>query len=431
MLRALKINKRKELRLKELESLRAKQEELKTKSAELAKALDEAETEEDISLVEAEIDQALADEAENNSAIEAAENDIADLDEELSGLEEKQDRTKDSTVKIRGLGGNHVAELRTAGELNLRAKTPYEKRDRMRSVLETKENKEFYERIADVIKNRAVTNTDLLIPEIIIDMINIDMLDVGKIYGLVTVRQVPGTTRIILNGDTPDAVWLDCCGDLSELSLDFNLQELDCYKIGGFIAICNATLEDAFINLAVHIQEQLVKAIAVGLDRAILNGTGATGKQPAGIIPALVSGNKITVTSDYATVMSNFGLLPDDASNLTAVMTRATYYKHFAPQTIATTSAGQVISQSAGNARLPDGTPVVFTNKKNIADDRMLLGDFSKYLLVQRKGLQLAKSEEVRFLQDQTVFKGTARYDGKPIKKEYWLLFTLTVPAAK
>ena len=37
------------------------------------------------------------------------------------------------------------------------------------------------------------------------------------------------------------------------------------------------------------------------------------------------------------------------------------------------------------------------------------------YLLAERAGAQFATSDQVRFIEDQTVFKGTARYDGLPV----------------
>ena len=45
----------------------------------------------------------------------------------------------------------------------------------------------------------------------------------------------------------------------------------------------------------------------------------------------------------------------------------------------------------------------------------IIFGYFDLYLLAQRAGAQLAQSEHVRFIEDQTVFKGTARYDGVPV----------------
>ena len=51
-----------------------------------------------------------------------------------------------------------------------------------------------------------------------------------------------------------------------------------------------------------------------------------------------------------------------------------------------------------------------------------LLGDYeiaggfgSLYLLSEREGQKIESSEHVKFLENQTVFKGYARYDGKPV----------------
>ncbi|MGF2525981.1 phage major capsid protein, partial [Ralstonia pseudosolanacearum] len=51
----------------------------------------------------------------------------------------------------------------------------------------------------------------------------------------------------------------------------------------------------------------------------------------------------------------------------------------------------------------------------NFVPDNVIIGGyFDLYLLAERAGQKFATSEHVRFLQDQTVFKGTARYDGTP-----------------
>ena len=61
-------------------------------------------------------------------------------------------------------------------------------------------------------------------------------------------------------------------------------------------------------------------------------------------------------------------------------------------------------------------------------DDEMqdyeIIGGFGgNYLMAERAGVEFASSTEVRFLQDQTVFKGTARYDGKPAIAEAFVVF--------
>lgn len=53
-----------------------------------------------------------------------------------------------------------------------------------------------------------------------------------------------------------------------------------------------------------------------------------------------------------------------------------------------------------------------------IPDNVIIGGYFDLYLLAERAGEKFAQSEHVRFIQDQTVLKGTARYDGKPVIAE-------------
>jgi hypothetical protein len=42
--------------------------------------------------------------------------------------------------------------------------------------------------------------------------------------------------------------------------------------------------------------------------------------------------------------------------------------------------------------------------------------------MAERAGVEFASSTEVRFLQDQTVFKGTGRYDGRPIEGKAFVI---------
>ena len=63
----------------------------------------------------------------------------------------------------------------------------------------------------------------------------------------------------------------------------------------------------------------------------------------------------------------------------------------------------------------------------------IIAGYFDLYILAERAGQKFASSEHVRFLQDQTVFKGTARYDGAPAIAEAFVVIAIkgaTVNAA-
>ena len=65
----------------------------------------------------------------------------------------------------------------------------------------------------------------------------------------------------------------------------------------------------------------------------------------------------------------------------------------------------------------------LFVHKSNNVEKRIkeitsVVPYFDLYLLGERAGAQFAQSEHVYFIQDQTVFKGVARYDGQPVIAE-------------
>jgi hypothetical protein len=68
-----------------------------------------------------------------------------------------------------------------------------------------------------------------------------------------------------------------------------------------------------------------------------------------------------------------------------------------------------------------------------VPDNVIVGGYFDLYLLAERAGAKFATSEHVRFLQDQTVFKGTARYDGVPVIAEAFVAIGIngTTPSAE
>jgi HK97 family phage major capsid protein len=69
----------------------------------------------------------------------------------------------------------------------------------------------------------------------------------------------------------------------------------------------------------------------------------------------------------------------------------------------------------------------------NFLPDNVIIGGyFELYILAERRGPRFATSEHVRFLQDQTVLKGTARYDGGPAIAEAFVAIGIAgnTPAA-
>ena len=255
--------------------------------------------------------------------------------------------------------------------------------------------------------------------------------DYSTLYPLVDRIQVKGTARILIDTDTTAATWVEQnaalpVGDVGTIaSIDF-----DGFKVGKVTFVDNFMLQDSVINLDFYISSKIARAIALALDIAILNGTGAVGKQPTGIIPSIPAENKVDVTvgSELVDFLKPIGLIDtglDSVGEITAVMKSSTYYTHFLEYSINVDGNGNVVGKLPNLTR-PDlvGIPVVFNN--SMAADEVLYGDFQQYTLVERENITIDNSEHVRFVEDQMAFRGKGRFDGKPTKEEAFVLVTIT-----
>jgi len=425
---------------------------LSTRESELEVALNEATTEttdEEKAVLEAEVaqhetdQQALeAEEAEHEAAKRKLTEEIAELTSELDALNAravtppaaspaaKPEERKDE---------HHMPETRTRKWLS-EAISPNLSRDDVKVFLtRAREMKG---------QKRAVSGTDLLIPDVLLGILRDNMHRYSKLMSKVYLKPVAGTTRQRIAGSIPEGVWTEAVGALNELSLSFNQIEVDGYKVGGYIAIANSILEDSDINLATEIMDALGQAIGFAVDKAILFGTGT--KMPIGIATRLAQtsepsnwgANAPTWTdlhstnilklnpASYATNELFFAALMLYASVAKAnysngqkwwAMNSKTWYTLLS-KTVTFNAAGALVGAQQQTMQIIDGEVVIL---EFISDYDIIGGYGSLYLLVERAGVQLAESEHVFFLQEQTVYKGTARYDGKPVFGEAFVMINI------
>ena len=303
------------------------------------------------------------------------------------------------------------------------------------------EVKEFLSRTRELGKQkRAINGAELLIPEIVLDLIREDINRYSKLMKHVRVRPVPGKARQNTMGAIPEAVWTEMCATLNELSLVFYQTEMDGYKVGGYIAVCNATLEDSDIALASEIIDALGQAIGYALDKAIVYGTGT--KMPLGVVTRLaqktapseypasarpwedlsstniltISAANSTGTKLYQSIIKSSGAAKsrNSAGDKFWVMNEKTYTTLLA-EALSINASGAIVSGQNMTMPVIGGSIEILDF---IPDDNILGGYGDRYLLAERAGTSIAQSEHVRFIEDQTVFKATARYDGQPVFAE-------------
>lgn len=435
-LKALLLRKQLDDAKKRLDALRAKDNEFQSRETELEKAIAEMPEDADKetrSAVEESVTQFEQDK-------DAHENAKADLNREIEGLEAELE-AEEETPAADPVPAQEPVEDKRKDDKNMRIP---ETRARMFGAT-AQEREMFFARedvknyLAEVRKcikeKRALTNVGLTIPEVMLGVLRENITNYSKLYRHVNVRAISGEGRMIVMGTIPEAVWTDCCANLNELDLAFNDVEVNCWKVGGYFAVCNATLEDSDIDLAAELVSAIGQAIGLALDKAILYGTGT--RMPLGVVTRLAqteapsdypatarpwadlrTTNILSVASGttgadlIAAIVSDFGAAKGKYSRgeKVFVMNEATYTALMAA-TVSVDANGRIV------AGVSDTMPVIggVIEVLDFVPDNVIIGGyFDLYLLAERAGQKFATSEHVRFLQDQTVFKGTARYDGKP-----------------
>lgn len=445
----------KEEALKALRATREDQEKRKaamaTREAELEEAVKEV-TEETAEEDRAELDKAVADFEAEGEALDAemdgtakqigeAEAEVASLRSELEALNRKLEADKRSAELAKDNGGAGVApghEERSENIMSTREAFKGMTRAEFAKRVEGEACKGFLTRVKEfAAQKRAVTGGELLIPEFMLGLIREVAEESSKLLKYVNLQRVPGRARQTIMGTIPEAVWTEMCGKLNELALSFSGVEVDGYKVGGFIPVCNALLADNDVALASQIIYALGRAIGLALDKAIVYGTGV--KMPKGIVPRLAqteapsdypatapvwvdlhSTNIVTIAAANSTglklfqaILAAFGNAKKKygAGGKFFAMNEKTHMV-LVSEAMSINAAGAVVTGISGTMPVIGGDIVELDF---IPDNVIIAGYGENYLLVEREGTGIDQSEHVLFTADQTVFRGKARYDGMPV----------------
>ena len=449
-LKALLLKKQIDNKRKQLNALLEKRKAHTTREAELTRAIEEVETEERRAEVEGMVAEFESERDANEQAIASLENEIEGLENDLEAEEAAQDTTPPANPPA-------TNDPQTPAENNERRNENMQHRDtapamslrdRLADIVTRDDSQNFLSTVRDAIANkRAISNVGVLIPDIYLPLIRTEIARASRLLPFVQLRALSGEAVQNIAGSIPEAVWTDCCANLNEISLGFNQIEAGCHKVGAYMAICNATLEDADISLAAEIVSALGTAIAKALDKAILFGTGV--KMPLGIVTRLAqtsqpadwgalapawtdlhTSNVVTLNIDgssgaafFQSLIEKLAIAKRKVVGTTGepvwVMNRKTHL-HIMAKALAF-DANAALQANTSLMPIIGGRIVEFEDDQ-ISDNEIIGGYFDNYLMIERSGVKFANSDIPMFLQDQTLFKATARYDGKPIFGEGFVI---------
>ena len=432
---------------KQLEELRKKAEGFQAREAEIETMINEAETDEERTAVEEEVTSFEQERDQVNGEIADLEERVDGIEAELEEIENNQNTEPTPAPEGNERGAEPIMNIRTKMFANMDVQ-------RRSQIFAQEDVQTFLSNVRSVMQNkRAVTGGDLLVPDVFLGLIRENIIDFSKLYRHVNVRPVGGEGNAVVLGTIPEAVWEDCCGALNELNIGFNGVQVGCWKVGGFVPVCNATLQDSDIDLAAEILTVLGQAIGYALDKAIIFGLGT--RMPLGFFTRLA---QTTRPSDYPPTEREWtNLSTSNIKTIAGTVTGIDLFREFIIDSGAAKgkySRGEKVwamnettyTALIANALVSDATgaivagvngtmPVVggIIEVLDFIPDNMIFGGYlDLYLLAERAGVTLDQSEHVRFLADQTVFRGTARYDGKPAIAEGFVAIGIngTTPSA-
>lgn len=257
-----------------LRSLEEAAEGYAAREAELAADIESAQSEEERSVVEAAVTAFEEERDQNTQSQEELRSAIGALEEEIRKAENaaKQARAAQSAGKPETRGGEKpmgTTETRTSF-FNMTV----QQRD---AFLTREDVAGFLTRLREMKgQTRAVNGAELGIPTVMLDLLRENIGRYSKLISRVRYRPLKGKARQNIAGTVPAAVWTEAVASLNELELSFTQIEVDGYKVGGYLAIPNSTLEDDDnLGLAAEVMDMLGQALGKAMDWAIVYGAPA------------------------------------------------------------------------------------------------------------------------------------------------------------
>lgn len=307
-----------------------------------------------------------------------------------------------------------------------------------RAMFEREDVKQFCQRVRELkTSQRSVTGAELGIPVVFLPILRDQMAAGSKLMQYVTLQPLKGKARQNIAGTVPEAIWTEAIANLNEISIEFNQIEMDGYKVAGFTAVPNSDLEDDDdLQLVTTILTMMGQSLGKAFDKAAVYGTGA--KMPVGFVTRLAASaqpawwgsnqgafadlhasnvlklniNSTTGAAFFTVLIAALGIAKPNYSDGAAVwlMNRKTHID-LMTKALAFDSAAALVAGMNNTMPVIGGTIV----ELDFMSDYDIAGGFLKLEhMVERAGASIQSSDIPLFLQDQTVFKAVARYDGKP-----------------
>lgn len=390
--------------------------------------------------------------------IDAAQTDIdtraAEVERDLTAARTELDGINQRAAEAAAAAGRAAENNHATEEERTTVNTEHmSRRERIAEICTRSEVKDF---AASVRANRAVGSPALAIPDVMLDIIADEVAEQSKLIPYVDSQTVKGSGRAVIMAGVPEAIWTETFGELQPVNLNLYRMTVLGGKVSNYLAIPNPLIQDNDVNLVNGIISRLAAGQARAIDRAILYGTGVN--MPVGIMTRLAAtagtGGAAPAwwdaTAPEFTDIHSTNIGHASSASLTglelfkALATFLGKAKHtysgtgrkFWAMSEATAlklkiaamefNSGAAIVSGVTSTLPVIGGDIVELDSSLIPDDTIIGGYGDQYLHADRASVEIRVSDQVKFIQDQTVYAAVSRHDGKPKAGEGFVAWSLT-----
>lgn len=298
----------------------------------------------------------------------------------------------------------------------------------------------YYEKVIDAMKSsnpkQALTLIDETLPTTVIDAVFEDIVESHPLLGAINFQNTGILTEILISSNDGRflATWQKLCDDIvKELTAGTDVINLKQNKLSAFIPICKAMLEIGPVWIDRYVRTILAEAIANGLEKAIIVGTGVNEpigmtKDPNGVFhaqngyPDLVAVPLSEITPEtYGGILAALAVSPNGLyRNVTEVLlicNPVDYYTKIMPA---------VTDRINHEARWPHPTKVI--QSAYVPANKAVIGLGKRYFfgLGTGEGGKIEYSDHYKFLEDDRYYLTKLYGDGKPLDSTSFKVVDIT-----
>lgn len=296
----------------------------------------------------------------------------------------------------------------------------------------TSQETRYYEKLIGAMKSnspqQALTLIDETLPKTVIDAIFEDVIEAHPLLGAINFQNTGILTEILVS--TSDgrhlATWGQLCSDIAkEISAGTSHINLEHNKLSAFIPVCKAMLEIGPEWIDRYVRGILAEAIANGLEKAIILGTGVSEpvgmtKDPNGVfhpvngypdlIPVVVT--QITPAT-YGAIVAALSVGPNalyrNVTEVLLVVNPVDYFTKLIPAVTVRAADGTYVE------RFPFPTRVI--QSAYVPANKAIIGLPRRYFfgLGSGKGGKIEYSDHYKFIEDDRYYLIKMYGDGKPL----------------